>query len=63
MGTAMRRGVKLGKPNGARALRGKQKGNKEALAAITRKAQEHASNVASILEPIRARNYQRAQNG
>jgi DNA invertase Pin-like site-specific DNA recombinase len=54
LAAAKARGVKLGNPNGARALRGKQKGNKEALAAITRKAQEHASNVASILEPIRA---------
>jgi len=45
--------VKLGKPNGARALRGKQRGNKEAVAAIKRKAQEHASNLRSILEEIR----------
>jgi hypothetical protein len=45
--------VKLGNPNGARALRGKQTGNAEAVAAIKLKAQEHAGNLRSILEDIR----------
>lgn len=46
--------MKLGNPNGARALRGKQTGHKEAVAAIKQKAQEHASNLRSILEDVRA---------
>ena len=48
------RGVKLGNPNGARALRGKQVGNKEAVAAIKFRAQEHASNLRSIVGDVRA---------
>src|ERR1051326_5490294 len=54
LAAAKARGVKLGNPNGARALRGKQKGNKEAVAAIRLKAQEHASNIGPILDDIRA---------
>jgi hypothetical protein len=46
--------VKLGNPNGARALRGKQVGNSEAVAAIKLKAQEQAINLHSILDDIRA---------
>jgi DNA invertase Pin-like site-specific DNA recombinase len=46
-------GVKLGNPNGARALRGKQVGNREAVAAIKLKAEEHATNLRSILDDIR----------
>ena len=46
--------MKLGNPNGARALRGKQVGNKEAVAAIKRKAEEHATNLHSILDDVRA---------
>jgi hypothetical protein len=38
LAAAKARGVKLGNPNGARALRGKQAGNKEAVAAIKLKA-------------------------
>jgi Recombinase len=37
----------------ARALWGKQTGNKEAVAAIKLKAQAHATNLRSILEDIR----------
>lgn len=54
LAAAKARGVKLGNPNGARALRGKQTGNKEAVEAIKLKAQEHASNLRSIVEDIRA---------
>ncbi len=54
LAAAKARGVKLGNPNGARALKGKQTGNSEAVAAIKRKAQEHASNLRSILEDVRA---------
>jgi hypothetical protein len=45
--------VKLGNPNGARALRGKQTGNKETVEAIKLKAQEHANNVGAILSDVR----------
>jgi DNA invertase Pin-like site-specific DNA recombinase len=45
LAAAKARGVKLGNPNGARALRGKQVGNKEAVAAIKLKALEHATNL------------------
>ena len=45
--------MKLGNPNGARALRGKQVGNKEAVAAIKSRAQEHATNL-SIVDDVRA---------
>ena len=46
--------MKLGNPNGARALRGKQTGNREAVAAIKLKAQEHATNLRSIVDDTRA---------
>ena len=52
LAAAKARGMRLGNPNGAHALRGKQKGNREAVAAI--KSQEHASNLSSILDDIRA---------
>src|SRR5580692_8132982 len=54
LAAAKARGVKLGNPNGARALRGKQVGNKEAVAVVKLKAQEHASNLRAIVEDIRA---------
>lgn len=54
LAAAKRRGVKLGNPNGARALRGKQTGNSEAVAAIKLKAQEHAANLRAILDDVRA---------
>ena len=54
LAAAKARGVKLGNPNGARALRGKQTGNSEAVAAIRLKAREHALNLSSIVDDIRA---------
>ena len=54
LAAAKARGVKLGNPNGARALRGKQVGNKEAVAAIKFRAQEHATNLRSIVDDVRA---------
>jgi DNA invertase Pin-like site-specific DNA recombinase len=54
LAAAKARGVKLGNPNGARALRGKQVGNSEAVAAIKLKAQEHATNLRSIMDDVRA---------
>jgi len=45
-----RRGaVKLGNPNGARALRGKQTGNAKALAVIKANAQGNAENLRAIM--------------
>ena len=46
--------MKLGNPNGARALRGKQTGNTEAVAAIKAKADDRASNLRSIIADLRA---------
>jgi DNA invertase Pin-like site-specific DNA recombinase len=54
LAAAKARGVKLGNPNGARCLRGTQVGNKEAVAAVKQKAQEHANNLRAIVEDIRA---------
>lgn len=53
LAAAKARGVRLGNPNGARALRGKQAGNAEAVEAIKRKADEHAINLRAIVEDIR----------
>ena len=47
------RGVKLGNPNGAHALRDKQAGNKEAVASIKVRAQERAENLWAIVADMR----------
>jgi DNA invertase Pin-like site-specific DNA recombinase len=49
---AKARGVKLGNPNGARALRGKQRGNKEAVAAIKARADQRAANIRTMVEDL-----------
>jgi len=54
LAAAKARGVKLGNPNGARALRGKQVGNDAAVAQIKAKASERADNLKAIVEDIRA---------
>lgn len=54
LAAAKRRGVKLGNPNGARALRGKQVGNDAAVARIKAVASERAENLKAIVEDIRA---------
>ncbi|HEY6618726.1 MAG TPA: recombinase family protein, partial [Steroidobacteraceae bacterium] len=54
LAAAKARGVKLGNPNGARALRGKQTGNAQAVAAIKLKAQAHAANLQSIVDDVRS---------
>lgn len=46
--------MKLGNPNGARALRGKQIGNTEAVAAIKAKADDRASNLSAIIVDLHA---------
>jgi DNA invertase Pin-like site-specific DNA recombinase len=53
LAAAKRRGVKLGNPNGARALKGKQIGNDAAVARIRTKAAEHAENLRAIIADIR----------
>jgi hypothetical protein len=51
---AKARGVKLGNPNGARALRGKQTGNAKAVAQLTANATQRAINLRGIIEELRA---------
>jgi DNA invertase Pin-like site-specific DNA recombinase len=45
---------RLGNPNGARALKGKQVGNKEAVAVIKALAQERAQNLRAIIADVRS---------
>ena len=52
LAAAKRRGVKLGNPNGARALRGKQTGNAEAVAKIKANAVQRAQGLTWIVEDI-----------
>lgn len=54
LAAAKARGVKLGNPNGAQALRGKQVGNKQAVAAVKANAAQRASNLRAILEELRS---------
>ena len=54
LAAAKARGVKLGNPNGARALRGRQVGNKEAVAAIRAGAAQRAAHLRGIVEDLRA---------
>jgi DNA invertase Pin-like site-specific DNA recombinase len=52
LAAAKARGVKLGNPNGARALRGKQVGNREAVASIKARGQERAENLRAIIADV-----------
>jgi DNA invertase Pin-like site-specific DNA recombinase len=54
LAAAKARGVKLGNPNGARALRGKQVGNKQAVAAVKANAERRAVNLKGIVDDLRA---------
>jgi DNA invertase Pin-like site-specific DNA recombinase len=47
-------GVKLGNPNGARALQGKQVGNVDAVAKIKANATQRALDLAAIVSTLRA---------
>ncbi len=47
------RGVKLGNPNGARALQGKQVGSTDAVASIKAKAAQHAADLRGIVDDIK----------
>lgn len=53
LAAAKRRGVKLGNPNGARCLRGKQTGNAEAVAKIKANAEHRAQNLRGIIRDLR----------
>ncbi len=53
LAAAKARGVKLGNPNGARALRGKQTGNTEAVARIKQKASQRAMDLHGIIATIK----------
>lgn len=52
---AKARGVKLGNPNGARALRGKQVGNKQAVAALKANAEHRAASLRTIVDDMRSK--------
>ena len=53
LAAAKARGVKLGNPNGARALVGRRGGAK-GVARLKAKADAHAANILSVIEAIRA---------
>jgi DNA invertase Pin-like site-specific DNA recombinase len=55
LAAAKARGVKLGNPNGARALRGKQVGNAAAVAKLKASAQLRADDLAGIVAAIKAK--------
>jgi DNA invertase Pin-like site-specific DNA recombinase len=54
LAAAKARGVKLGNPNGARALQGKQVGNADAVAKIKANATHRALDLAGIVNTLRA---------
>jgi DNA invertase Pin-like site-specific DNA recombinase len=54
LAAAKARGVKLGNPNGARALRGKQTGNAEAVAKVKEKATQRALDLQGIIGAIKS---------
>jgi DNA invertase Pin-like site-specific DNA recombinase len=53
LAAAKARGVKLGNPFGARALKGKQVGNADAVAKIKSNATQRAADLRAIVEDIR----------
>jgi DNA invertase Pin-like site-specific DNA recombinase len=57
LAAAKARGVKLGNPNGARALRGKQVGNKKAVAAVKANAEHRAANLRTIVDDLRSQGF------
>jgi DNA invertase Pin-like site-specific DNA recombinase len=54
LAAAKARGTKLGNPNGARALKGKQVGNKQAVAAVKANAEYRAANLKGIVDDLRS---------
>ena len=57
LAAAKARGIKLGNPNGARALRGKQVGNKQAVAAVKANAEQRAGNLRAIVDELRSQGF------
>jgi len=57
LAAAKARGVRLGNPNGARALRGKQVGNAAAVQAIQSAAGERAKDMRAVIDDIRAQGF------
>jgi DNA invertase Pin-like site-specific DNA recombinase len=55
LAAAKARGVKLGNPNGAPALRGKQVGNADAVAKLKANAAQRALDLAGIVSTLRAK--------
>lgn len=55
LAAAKARGVKLGNPNGARALRGKQIGNADIVAAVKQNAAHRAETLRGIVADLRAK--------
>ncbi len=53
LAAAKRRGIKLGNPNGARALLNAGKGNRAAVEAVRRKADAHAAELRPVIESLR----------
>lgn len=53
LAAAKARGVRLGNPNGAAALRRSGKGNRAGVEAIKAKADQHASNLGPVVEELR----------
>lgn len=54
---AKKRGVKLGNPNGAAALRRAAKGNTASVEAIRANADDHARNLAPVVEELRSQGH------
>jgi DNA invertase Pin-like site-specific DNA recombinase len=61
LAAAKARGVKLGNPNGARALRGKQVGNDDAVAAVKANAEHRAENLRAIVDDMRSKGITRVR--
>jgi DNA invertase Pin-like site-specific DNA recombinase len=57
LAAAKARGVKLGNPNGAQALRGKQVGNKQAVATVRANAEHRAVNLQAIVDALRSQGF------
>lgn len=55
LAAAKRRGIKLGNPNGARALLNAGKGNRAAVEAVRRKADAHAAELRPVIESLRGK--------
>jgi len=53
LAAAKARSVQLGNPNGARALKGKQVGNADAVAKLKANASQHAADLQGIVDDIK----------